>query len=153
MKQLTFEIKPRTGFGELSFGDSSEKLISYLGEAEELDDIEDEDEFNTVILKYRDKGIYVFFEGIEKSVISCFEIEKNPDATLFNKKVFSLSEKEIIELMKSNNYSELETEIEEDGSKRVSFEDGMIDFFFYEGELKAVNWGVLVNDQGEIEEF
>lgn len=152
MKKLTLEIKPKEGLGELMFGDTSEKLISILGEAEEIEDIEDEDEFNTVILNYWKQGISAFFEGIEKSVLSCFEVE-NPEATLYGKKVFKLSEKEVISLMKENGFKELETEIEESGEKRVSFEDGMIDFVYEEGDLVAVNWGVLVNDEGEIEEF
>jgi len=35
----------------------------------------------------------------------------------------------------------------------LSFEDGLIDFFFEDGELIAVNWGILVNDKGEIEDL
>lgn len=152
MKKLTMEIKPKEGLGELEFGDSSEKLTSILGEAEEMENIEDEDEFNTVILNYWEKGISAFFEGVEKSVLSCFEVD-DPDATLYGKKIFEMKKDEIISLMKEKGFKELETEMEENGEKRVSFEDGMIDFFFEDGELVAVNWGVLVNDKGEIEEF
>lgn len=152
MNELKLEIKPKVGLGELNFGETSEKLISILGEAEEMEDIEDEDEFNTVILNYWEKGVSAFFEGVEKSVLSCFEVD-NPHSTLFGKKVFNLNEEQIIDLMQDNGYKELEQEDEESGERRVSFEDGMIDFFFDEGELVAVNWGVLVNDQGEIEEF
>ncbi|MCF8229499.1 MAG: hypothetical protein K9G58_07735 [Bacteroidales bacterium] len=152
MKALTLEIKPKEGLGELKFGESSEKLISMLGEAEEMEDIEDEDEFNTVILNYWDKGISAFFEGKENSVLSCFEVD-NPETILFGQKVFELSENEIIELMKENGYSDIDTDVEENGEKRLSFEDGMIDFFFDDDSLLAVNWGVLVNDQGEIEHY
>ncbi|MDZ7740712.1 MAG: hypothetical protein U5Q03_02915 [Bacteroidota bacterium] len=152
MKALTLEIKPKEGLGELKFGESSEKLISVLGEAEEMEDIEDEDEFNTVILNYWDKGISAFFEGKENSVLSCFEVD-NPEISLFGEKVFELSENEIIDLMKKNGYNDIDTDIEENGEKRLSFEDGMIDFFFDDDSLLAVNWGVLVNDQGEIEEY
>ncbi len=152
MKKLTLEIKPKIGFGELEFGDTTEKLTSYLGEAEEIEDIEDDDDFNTVILNYWSKGITVFFEGVEKSVISCFEID-NPEASLFGKKIFELNEKEVIELMKKNGFTEIETEIEEEGEKRLSFDQALIDFFFEEEVLAAINWGVLINDQGEIEDF
>lgn len=152
MTKMNLEIKPKEGLGELKFGESSEKLISMLGEAEEMENIEDEDEFNTVILNYWDEGLSAFFEGKENSVLSCFEVD-NPDSTLFGKKVFKMNEKEIISLMKEKGYSDLDTEQEEGGEKRVSFEDGMIDFFFDGNELVAVNWGVLVNDQGEIEEM
>lgn len=150
MKELTLDIKPKQGLGELNFGDSSERLISFLGEAEELDDIEDADEFNTVILKYQDRGMYVFLEGVEKPVVSCFELHRNPAARLFNEEVFKLSEEEVIDLMNKHGFKELETGYEDDGNKRVSFEDGMIDFFFDKDEMKAINWGVLVNDQGDI---
>ena len=32
MKKLTLEIKPKIGFGELEFGGTKEKLISFLGD-------------------------------------------------------------------------------------------------------------------------
>lgn len=152
MKKLTLEIKPKIGFGELEFGDTTEKLTSYLGEAEEIEDIEDDDDFNTVILNYWSKGITVFFEGVEKSVISCFEID-NLEATLFGERIFDRNEKEVIELMKKKGFTEIDTEIEEEGEKRLSFDQALIDFFFEDNILAAINWGVLINDQGEIEEF
>jgi hypothetical protein len=34
---------------------------------------------------------------------------------------------------------------------RLSFEDALIDFFFDGEELLAINWGVVVNEAGEIE--
>lgn len=155
MKKLTLEIKPKIGFGELEFGDTTEKLTSFLGEAEEIEnieEIEDDADFNTVILNYWSIGITVFFEGVEKSVISCFETD-NPEATLFGKRIFELNEKEVIELMNANGFTEIEAEIEEEGEKRLSFDQALIDFFFEDDVLAAINWGVLINDQGDIEEF
>jgi hypothetical protein len=89
---------------------------------------------------------------MEKSVVSCVETD-HPGCTLFGKKVFDLPEKEVIELMKEKGYEVAETEIDETGEKRISYDDALIDFFYNEGELTAVNWGVLVNEKGEIEEF
>jgi len=152
MKKFILEIEPKVGFGNLKFGDTSEKIIEYLGEAEELEDIEDDDEFNTIILNYSNQGILVFLEGAEKSVLSCFEIE-NDESTLFGKHIFEMNEAGIIKLMNKNGYNEIETGVDEDGEKRLSFDDAMIDFFFIDDELVAVNWGVLVNEQGEIEEL
>jgi hypothetical protein len=152
MKELKLVIEPKVGFGELKFGDTSEKVIDYLGEADDIDNLEDDDGFNTVILSYWDKGISVFFEGKEKSVISCFETE-DPYSTLFGEKVFKMTEKSIIALMDKHGYEVAETEMETSGEKRISYDDAMCDFFFHDGELVAVNWGVLINDKGEIEEF
>jgi len=152
MSQLTPEIKPKEGYGEIPFGVASESVIEYLGEAEEIEDIEDEDVFNTIIMNYWDQGLSVFMEGIEKSVVACFETE-HPESTLFGERVFDMDEIQITELMSSKGYEIAETEIDETGEKRLSYDDAMIDFFLEDGELIAVNWGVLVNEKGEIEEM
>ncbi len=153
MSKLKLEIVPKVGFGQMKFGQTIEEILAFVGEAEEVEDIQDED-FNTVIMNYWKEGFSVFIEGTgaEHSIVSCFETD-NGNATLFGKKVFDLKESEIITLMKANGYNEIDTEIEEQGEYRLSFEDGMIDFFFEDKELIAVNWGVLVNEQGEIEEI
>jgi hypothetical protein len=152
MKTLTPEIKPKEGYGDLKFGELSQHIIDLLGEPEEVENIQDDDEFNTTILNYWDIGISAFFEGIGKSVLSCIETDME-DATLFGKKVFELSEQQVIDLMNEHGYEVAEAEDEPDGERRISYDDALIDFFFFEGHLVAVNWGVLVNEQGEIEEF
>ena len=52
MKKLIPEIKPKEGFGELRFGELSQHIIDVLGEPEEVENIQDDDEFNTTILNY-----------------------------------------------------------------------------------------------------
>ena len=90
----------------------------------------------------------IYFEGITKSVVACFETE-NEAATLYGKKVFGLKKDEVVKLMKDNGFKDMEEE-EEDGELRVSFEDAMIDFFFEGDKMTAVSWGVLVDEQGDI---
>jgi hypothetical protein len=152
MKALTLDISPKTGFGEIRFGDTSEKVITFLGQPEDVENIEDVDGFNTVVLYYYEQGITVFFEGREKSVVACIETE-NPDATMFGQSIFDMTENDIIDLMKNKGYEVAEMELETSGERRVSYDDAMIDFFFLDGDLVVVNWGVLVNEKGEIEEF
>jgi len=152
MSTLTLDIIPREGFGEIQFGDTSEKIIKLLGQPEDVEDIEDDDGFNTVVLYYFEIGITIFFEGKDKSVVACIEIE-NPDATMFGKKIFDMTEEDIIALMTEKGYEVAEIEKEISGEKRVSYDDAMIDFFFLDGDVVVVNWGVLVNDKGEIEEM
>ena len=152
MKNLTPDIKPKEGFGEIKFGESSDHVIACLGEPEEVESFEDDDEFNTTILNYWEVGVSAFFEGIENSVLSCLETDI-PEATLYGEKVFDMEEKEVIDLMSKHGFSVAETEEEPSGERRISYDDALIDFFFQEGELIAVNWGVLVNEAGEIEEF
>jgi hypothetical protein len=83
--------------------------------------------------------------------LSCIETDCQ-EATLFGSKVFELGLDEIIELMRKNGYADYETEMEE-GEKRLSFEEGLIDFFFKDATLIAVNWGVMVTTEGEIDDF
>lgn len=153
MKKLTLDICPKVGFGEAKFGEPMESLVEFLGHPEDIEDLEDADEFPTIVLHYWDEKITVFIEGIEKQVISCFESD-NDQSLLFGRWVFTLKEEGIKTLMLENGYQVIDEGIEEWGEKRLTFEDGMIDFFFdKEGSLVSVNWGVLVNDKGEIEDI
>ncbi|MCU0371353.1 MAG: hypothetical protein MUC31_08055 [Bacteroidales bacterium] len=152
MNALTLDIVPKVGFGEIQFGDTSEKVIKLLGQPEDVENIEDVDGFNTVVLYYYELGITIFFEGREKSVVACIEIE-NPEAVMFGKTIFDMTEEDIIALMKEKGFEVAEMELETTGERRVSYDDAMIDFFFLEGDLVVVNWGVLVNEKGEIEEI
>jgi hypothetical protein len=102
----------------------------------------------SVFYQYDSLATNIYFEGITKSVVACFETE-NKEATLYGKKVFDLKKDEVVKLMKANGFKDLEEETEE-GELRVSFEDALIDFFFEGDKMTAVSWGVLVDDQGEI---
>ena len=152
MNEKDLEIIPKAGYGKINFGDTSERVIKLLGQPEDVENIEDEDVFNTVILYYWDQKVTVFFEGREKSVVSCFETE-NTSSTLYGKPVFTLNESQIRKLMKEKGFQPAEEEIEITGEKRISYDDAMIDFFFQDDKLTAVNWGVLIGESGEVEEF
>lgn len=145
-----FVIEPLKGFGEIPFGMPLDDAVKILGAPvfyEELNDIEEMGN-RSIFYEYDDIDTDIYFEGITKSVVACFQTE-NPEAVLYEKKVFSLTRDEVIELMRKNGFKELEEE-DEEGEHRVSFEDAMIDFFFDGNTMTAVSWGVLVDDQGNI---
>ncbi len=145
-----FSIKPLQGYGEIPFGmtlDETVKLMNMPDFYEELSDMEETGN-RSIYYEYESLETNIYFEGITKSVVACFETG-NEEATLFGQKVFQLRKDEIIDLMKANGFKELEEETE-DGELRVSFEDALMDFFFDEEDLMAVSWGVLVDDQGNI---
>ena len=145
-----FTIEPLKGYGEIPFGMTLDEAVKMLGMPnfyEELNDME-ETENRSIYYEYDDLQTNIYFEGITKSVVACFETE-NENATLYGKKVFDLDQKAVIEMMKAKGFDELEQETE-DGELRISFEDALIDFFFDEGGMTAVSWGVLVDDQGNI---
>ena len=145
-----FVIEPLKGFGEIPFGmplDDAVKLLGSPNFYEELSDMEETGN-RSIFYEYDELETNIYFEGITKSVVACFETE-NKDAVLYGTKVFELSRAEVTVLMQDNGFKELEDE-DEDGEHRVSFEDGLIDFFFDGDKMTAVSWGVLVDDQGNI---
>lgn len=143
-------IEPLKGFGEIPFGMSLDDAVKVLGNPnfyEELSDMEETGN-RSIFYEYDDIDTNIYFEGITKSVVACFETE-NEESVLYGTKVFGLSRAEVIVLMQENGFKELEEE-DEDGEHRISFEDAMIDFFFDGNEMTAVSWGVLVDEQGNI---
>ena len=145
-----FTIQPLKGYGEIPFGmtlDDTVKLLNMPDFYEELSDMEETGN-RSIYYEYDDIQTNIYFEGITKSVVACFETE-NEAATLFGKKVFDLKKEDAVKLMKDNGFKDMEEETE-DGELRVSFEDAMMDFFFDGDVMTAVSWGVLVDEQGEI---
>ena len=145
-----YVIEPMKGFGEIPFGMTLDDAVKVLGSPsfyEELGDMEETGN-RSIYYEYDSLETNIYFEGITKSVVACFETE-NADAVLFGNKVFDLNRAEVIELMRENGFTELEEE-DEDGEHRVSFEDAFMDFFFDGEHMTAISWGVLVDEQGEI---
>ena len=145
-----FTIVPLKGYGEIPFGMTLDEAVKELGMPEFYEELSDVEETGnrSIYYEYDALETNIYFEGVTKSVVACFETE-NREATLYGKPVFDLTKKEIIDLMKEHGFKELEEENEDD-ELRVSFEDALIDFFFEDEMLTAVSWGVLVDEQGEI---
>lgn len=145
-----FKIEPLKGYGEIPFGMTLDEAVKVLGMPvfyEELSDME-ETENRSIYYEYEDLKTSIYFEGITKSVVACFETD-NTEATLYGEKVFQLDKAAIMELLKQHGHVDFEQE-NEDGEPRISFEDILVDFFFDGEALSAVSWGVLVDDQGNI---
>ena len=145
-----FTIEPLKGYGEIPFGMTLDETVKKLGMPDFYEELSDMEETGnrSIFYEYDELETNIYFEGVTKSVVACFETE-NMEATLYGEPVFDLTKEEIIDLMKKQGFKELEEETE-DEELRVSFEDAMIDFFFDEDELTAVSWGVLVDEQGDI---
>ncbi|MDR2084975.1 MAG: hypothetical protein LBP67_08285 [Bacteroidales bacterium] len=151
MEKFDYTLIPKVGIGKIKFGTTLEEIIKILGEADEMEEFNDEDFFNTTLLTYSDLEIDLFFEGQDNLVFSAIGVDNN-EATLFDKKIFEMSEDELIKLMKKNGFNEVDINIDEEyDEKCVSFEDASFDFYFdNEGKLISVNFGVLVSEDGEI---
>lgn len=147
---LNLEIKPREGLGDILFGEIPENLTKIMGKPESVEDIRTDDDLKTTILSFPEKGITVFLEGLVEPIVSNFDVD-NKAATLFGVSIFEKSEAEVKALMEANGYTHFEEDEEEWGERRLSCEDALMDFYFIDEKLQAVNWGVYIKDDGTID--
>ena len=143
------QIKPNIGLGDLAFGMKIKPFIERFGEPEELENIAEDEDLNTTILHYWRAGFSAFFYGLADLVLAGIESD-HPKLDLFGEKIMGKTEAEIVALMKKHGHESYEIEME-GADKRLSFDISMIDFFFRNGKLVYMNFGVLVDQHGKIE--
>lgn len=112
-----------------------EKVVELLGDPSQVETIDNAADETTTVLRYED-SLTLFFEG-DSPILSCIDIT-NEEATLFGKNIFDLGEKDIVRLMVDNNYLEQDVDNEEWGERRVTFNEGNIDFYLEDDELMSV---------------
>ena len=149
MSLSDYEIKPNVGLGNLTFGTEMKPFITSVGEPEELENIDEDEEMNTTVLHYWKSGYSVFFVGLSDQVLAGIETD-HPDVNLFGEKIMGRPEDEIVGLMKKHGHVDYEVDKEE-SDKRLSFDISMMDFFFRDGNLIYMNFGVFVDENGKIE--
>ena len=135
--ELTINIKQ--GIGGIKFHMPVEDVVALLGTADEVENIDNAADEPTTVLHYNDLGLTLFFEN-ENPELACIDT-CNADCTLFGKEVFDLEERQLVELMVKNNYTEQDADEEDWGERRISFPEGNIDFYFDEGELVSIILG------------
>jgi hypothetical protein len=134
------EIKPCVGLSNLPFGAAMSDIEKTLGKPEETEVLDDLEDCQSTVWHYWEQGFSLFFDENNSQIFGCVEID-NQEAVLWGKKIFTLSEKEIIALFKSKNYPQYETEVHEWGEKRLSFDAANIDFYFEKNKLTSINYG------------
>lgn len=134
---LTINIKQ--GLGEIRFTMPVEEVVARMGNADEVENIDNAADESTTVLRYKDLGITLFFEG-ENPTLACIDLA-NEDSTLFGENIFDMTERQIVELMVGHNYTEQDADEEDWGERRVSFPEGNIDFYFDDGDLMSIILG------------
>ena len=137
-------IEPLKGYGDIKFGMSIDEVVSVFGtpsNLEELDPIIEGNESSSILYDYDDLAVSVCFEGTDKMLVSSISTI-NEDATLFGERIYDMNRNQIIELMKKNGYKEFDEE-EQEGDTCLIYDELMLDFYFNEGELIDVVWGVV----------
>lgn len=135
LTQMTHEIHIKEGYGDIRFDMPVEEVVALMGNASEVENIDNAEGESTTVLRYGD-DLTLFFEG-DNPTLACIDIA-DETSTLFGKEIFDLEEKEVVQLMVANQYYEQDVENEDWGERRVTFNEGNIDFFFDEGEMVSI---------------
>lgn len=152
------EIIPNVGYGNIKFGIDMDSFVEKYGEPEEIDSFDKDIDINTTVLHYWAKGVSIFFEGKSNPILSGVETEE-PESVLFGEKIMGKSKEVIIALMEKNGYNNFDAEDDEFGDDsdekdlRISYDVSMMDFFFRDNLLVLMNFGVLVDEDGNVEKI
>ncbi len=140
------EIMLLKGFCGVLFGESKENIVKIFGEPEEIQNLTDDIlNNNSLVYHYWEYGFSLFFDTNAEQAFCNVEID-NRETLLFDAKLFSLREKEIVELMQQNGHALSDTEMHQWGEKRISFDSAGLDCYFENNKLVSVNFGVLESD-------
>lgn len=148
------KILPNIGYGDIKFGVPMGVFVDKYGEPEEIDSVGEDEEFATTVLHYWENNLSIFFVGISNPVLAGIETD-HPDSTLYGEKIIGKSKEYITSLMKTNGYTSYNEGDDEFASEneiiRVSYDESMMDFYFQENQLIFMNFGVMVDDNGNVE--
>ena len=137
------EIKLLHSFCGLPFGATKSKAVQVFGEPQEIQQLEDEVLNNSsVVYHYWDEGYSLFFDNRRNEVFSSVEID-NRESLLFDVKVFTLREKELVALLLNNGHRLCDTEVHQWGEKRLSFDSAGLDCYYENNRLVSLNFGIM----------
>ncbi len=136
------EINLLNGISNIEFGISKYEFSKKIDSDSKFEIIEEDGDFKTEAIYIDNLESSLFFEGSESEMKFAACDTQNHNSILFGKQIFKLNKDELINLMKDNNYSNLEEEVEEWGEERLGYFDARIDFYFNNNKLKSVSWGV-----------
>jgi hypothetical protein len=136
------EIKLLIGFAALPFGSGRRSALELFGEPEEIQELSDELLNNrSLVYHYWDLGFSLFFDLNKEQIFSSAEVD-NREAVLFDTKIFTLKEKELVQLMLSKGFRLSDTEVQNWGEKRLSFDQANLDCYFENNKMVSLNFGM-----------
>ncbi len=140
---FTPQINLLKGFCTLNFGVTAVDAELVFGKPEEIQVLDDTIlETSCTVYHYWESGFSLFFDNKNSMKFGSVEVD-NKDTLLFSKKIFSLSEQQLIDLMKEHNFTITDTEKQDWGEKRLSFDEAGLDCYFENGKMSSVNFGVI----------
>lgn len=144
------EIALGKGISNIYFGYTMDQVKEIMGEPEEIEESDEDDEFEHKAFNYWEQGYSFFFDREDDYRLSCIQTENN-DVKLFNVNLFQAPSQDVKALLQKHGVVDYETEKLETGEVRWSFEKEMLDLYFEDDKLIAINFGVFINDDLEVQ--
>ncbi len=143
------DIRLGKGLGKIKFGLTRKEVETLIGEPEEVETSEEDDDFEHEAWNYWEEGYSLYFDKEDDYRLSCIETA-NREVQLWGERIFEMSPDQILQLFTDNDLTDPEEEEMEGGETRISFDKEMIDLYFDEDQLIAVNFGVFIGDDLEV---
>lgn len=144
----TQEINIGRGLNNILFGISRDTLKKQLGEPTEIDNYNagDDDEYLTEAWHYDNFEISASFDEEDDWRLTTLSTS-SPIAKLEGKNVIGMTVAQIEELIAPLQLGDVEMEDMEEDQLLMSIVASSINFWFEEGKLSEVQWGVLWKDE------
>ncbi len=146
----TLDARLLESFAQLPFGASTKEAEQFFGKPEETETLEAIDGSVSLVWHYWSKGFTLFFDQARNNRFCCVEVDSSVPLKLWDLPVFTLNEPQLKDLCVKNGFKDIDEEHHEWGEKRVTFDDAMADFYFENGILVSVNYGVAFPGEGEL---
>lgn len=136
------QIQLLHSFCGFPFRSGKEAAVELFGQPEEIQNLEDELLNNSsLVYHYWDDGYSLFFDNRRQQQFTSVELD-NRESILFDVKIFSLREKDLVELLLQNGHRLSDTEVHEWGEKRLSFDSAGLDCYYENNKLVSLNFGI-----------
>jgi len=141
------DIKVGVGLGDIKFGISREDLIKAVGDPTETDQYSavEEEDYLTESWHYDEHEFSVSFDEEDNWRLTTVAISSE-NALLEGNSLIGKNKDEVLSLLKSLNLGEMEDEELLEGmenSQLISFISSSLNFWFEDGVLSEIQWGVL----------
>lgn len=142
------EIKIGRGLNNILFGISRNTLKKQLGEPTEIDNYNagEDDEYLTEAWHYDNYEISASFDEEDDWKLTTLSTS-SPQATIDGKKIIGLSLSEVKDIIAPLQLGDEDEEEMEDNQLLLSIVASSINFWFENGKLSEVQWGVLWKDE------
>jgi hypothetical protein len=139
---FVLDIKVGIGISELTFDSFMKDAERFFGKADNVEDMSDLEVSPIILWHYNKLGASLFFDAFTTQTFICADIH-HPEASLWGKDIFTLTEKQIVELFRDKDIHLFEIEHHEWGEKRLSFDEANIDFYFERNKLVSIHFGLI----------